>query len=349
MNTHEIDRRTFLKTMALVAASSALAPMVTEARSPRKAPLDGFPDLKYNADGKFRIVQFTDTHYIAGDERSPRALNNVREMLDIEKPDLVIHTGDIIFGRPAQQSLKEILSPMGERQIPWAVALGNHDGQFGMSRKEVYDYIRTLPYNINTAQKPGVTGDSNDVITISSPKGKVDRVLYLLDTGDRYYHEGKDMWGSLVMNQVDWYQAQAQTLSMTNGGKRVPALMFQHIPVTEFTTALADKANHVMVGNQTEAVCSPEYNTGVFERIQQPGDVEAMICGHDHDNDYNMRWHGFNFIYGRFSGCDTVYNNLKPNGCRVIELTQGKPGFHTYIRHFGGHTEQEVFVPSDFE
>ena len=74
------------------------------------------------------------------------------DQFDKEKPDLVIHTGDIIFGEPAKESLTELLKTIGDKRIPWAVALGNHDGQFGMSRKEVYDYVRTLPYNINTAQ-----------------------------------------------------------------------------------------------------------------------------------------------------------------------------------------------------
>ena len=45
--------------------------------------------LKYGEDGKFKILQFTDTHYIVGDERSERALGNVIEMLDTEKPDFV--------------------------------------------------------------------------------------------------------------------------------------------------------------------------------------------------------------------------------------------------------------------
>ena len=67
-----------------------------------------FAKFKFNPDGKFKILHLTDTHYVSGDPRSERALKNVIEMLDSEKPDLVIHTGDIIFGRPAEESLPYI-------------------------------------------------------------------------------------------------------------------------------------------------------------------------------------------------------------------------------------------------
>ncbi|MBR0321079.1 MAG: metallophosphoesterase, partial [Bacteroidales bacterium] len=57
--------------------------------------------FRFRPDGKFKVLQFTDTHYIAGNPKSERALKNVIQMLDIEKPDLVIHTGDIVYGNPA--------------------------------------------------------------------------------------------------------------------------------------------------------------------------------------------------------------------------------------------------------
>lgn len=345
--SHGVTRRGFLTTLALLAVGNSL-PACSAGKSD-KTTLPECPDLRFRKDGKFKIVQLTDTHVIAGDERSSRALQNVAEMLDVEKPDLVIHTGDIIFGRPARDSFQQILSLIGERRIPWAVALGNHDGQFGLSRQEAYDFIRTLPYNINTQQKVGVSGDSNDIITLSTRRGRPERMLCLFDSHDEVKYEGKTSYASLEMDQVDWFEQQACRLARQNKGKALPTLIFQHIPPAEFTEALADKDHHRMTGNQKEKVCSPSFNNGTFTRIMSHPEVEAIFCGHDHDNDYAMHWHGCHFVYGRYSGCDTVYNNLKPNGCRVIELEQGKPGFRTYIRLFGGNTEQEVVVPGGFK
>ena len=57
--------------------------------------------LKFNADKKFKIVQFTDVHWVPGDSASEEAAERMNEVLDVEKPDLVIYTGDLVFGKPA--------------------------------------------------------------------------------------------------------------------------------------------------------------------------------------------------------------------------------------------------------
>ncbi|MFQ9503435.1 MAG: hypothetical protein ACLR1G_05060 [Alistipes indistinctus] len=79
------------------------------------------------------------------------------------------------------------------------------------------------------------------------------------------------------------------------------------------------------------------------------GDVQAILCGHDHDNDYAMQWNGMFLMFGRFGGCDTVYNDLKPSGARVIELTEGEPGFRSWIRIYGKGITQDLNYPEDFK
>ena len=77
--------------------------------------------LKFNDNGKFKIVQFTDTHIIAGDKRCDAAMERMAEVLDAEKPDFVIYTGDLIFGRPAKESLLQAIDPVVSRGIPFGV------------------------------------------------------------------------------------------------------------------------------------------------------------------------------------------------------------------------------------
>ena len=43
------------------------------------------PVLKFNKDGKFKIVQFTDVHYIHGNPKSAVSLERINEVLDAEK------------------------------------------------------------------------------------------------------------------------------------------------------------------------------------------------------------------------------------------------------------------------
>ena len=59
--------------------------------------------LKFNPDGTFKIVQFTDVHFKYGNSNSDIALERMRQVLDIEKPDLVIFTGDVIYGNRRQK------------------------------------------------------------------------------------------------------------------------------------------------------------------------------------------------------------------------------------------------------
>ena len=53
--------------------------------------------LQFNSNKKFKIVQFTDVHWVPGNPASEEAAERMNEILDAEKPDLVIYTGDLIF------------------------------------------------------------------------------------------------------------------------------------------------------------------------------------------------------------------------------------------------------------
>lgn len=346
-----MDRRDFLKNSAsaAVAGAAMTIPGIGAVASERvqttdeKTPADGIAHrLKYNKNGKIKIVQFTDTHYVCGDPDSERALKNVIQTLDAEMPDFVIHTGDIVFGKPAGQAAKEILHPLVERRIPFAVAMGNHDSDFDLSRTEMFKVLRSIPGNVNTIDDDGISGCSNDIITISGSKG-VDRVLYLFDSGNRAEVGGVNGWGYVHQDQVAWYKNHSRAFTKANGGKPVPSVAFFHIPVPEYNEALRDPSK-VLMGNIGEEPCSPSVNSGLYLAMREMGDVQAIVTGHDHNDDFVMKWRDFFFIYGRFSGCDTVYNDLKPNGARVFEFKEGDDGFRTWVRLYGGKVEQDLYL-----
>ncbi len=348
-----IDRRTFIKDSAL----AGMAGMITTSSAAGVLSSEIKPEnyefsetkLSFNKDGKFKILQITDTHYIAGNPKSKRALKNVEQMLDLEKPDLVIHTGDVIFGKPAEKSLRQILEPISERKIPFAVALGNHDEEYDKTREEVADIITSIPGNINVNAK-GIYGATNCVLTLGSSKNdKVKWIFYLLDSNRSSTIEDiPHTYGHIHFDQIAWYREQSQAFTKMNGGKPIPALAFFHIPLPEHKEASQDDKNGVMRGTRGENVASPKINSGLFVSMKEMGDVQAVFVGHDHNSDFAAYWNKMFFIYGRFSGCDTVYNDLKPNGARVIELTEGEKGFRSWIRLNGGEIIQDLQYPDDF-
>ena len=344
-----MKRRSFLKNAAFLTAAAAAAPALSQCRrreSGTDAPLgDIAREFRYGPDGTFKVLQLTDTHYITGDPRSERALSTVREMLGAERPDLVIHTGDIVFGRPDLQSAQEILQPIADRGIPFAVALGNHDSQFGATREEMYQVIRDIPGCVNLPPKEGVYGCSNDVITLAGPDG-VDRVLYLFDSMDAVILKGEEeihSYDYIRFSQLQWYRAHSEAFTKNNGGVPVPSLAFFHIPLCEVTEGLAS-GGRLVAGENGEPPCPSRLNSGLLAQMRELGDIQAIVNGHDHDCDYVLDYGNMYYIYGRFSGCDTVYNHLGPSGARMFEFTQGARAFRTWIRLQGGEVRYDLVL-----
>ena len=355
-----MKRRSFLKNAAFLTGAVALAPTLSACKRGRGEPEFRIAkNLHFRADGGFTVLQFTDTHYIAGDSRSKRALDCVKEALEAVKPDLVIHTGDILFGRPDLDSAREILQPLSDSGIPWAVALGNHDSQFGSTREAVFKLIREMPGNVNLPPKDGVYGCSNDVITLSGAKG-VERVFFLFDSMDAVVLKGEEdihCYDYIRHNQIAWYRSLSEKFSAENNGTPVPSLAFFHIPLPEVQEALAKGI--VPVGNNGEPPCPSRLNSGLFAQFREMGDVQAIVTGHDHDCDYVLPYGGIYFIYGRFSGGDTIYNHLGPDGyipsdgptapgtlpgCRLFQFLEGEPGFSTCVRPMGGARQYNYVI-----
>lgn len=305
------------------------------------------PALKFNADKKFKIVQFTDVHYIDGDPRSAGSLENIAETLDAEKPDLVIITGDVIYGKPAEASMRAVLKPISERKIPFAVTYGNHDDEFDMTREELFTVIQSVPYNLTTTTE-GVHGVTNFILPIrSATSEKTAELLYCFDSNAYSKLEDVKGYDYIRADQIAWYRRQSESFTRANGGIPIPSLAFFHIPFPEFNQASSDEYAH-FCGTRMEAASSPKLNSGMFVAMKEMNDIEGVFVGHDHDNDYAVQWHGILLAFGRYSGGNTVYNNLKPNGARIIELTEGVKGFRTYIRLRGGAIINDLKYPEYF-
>ncbi|KAI6550933.1 hypothetical protein MCOR03_009182, partial [Pyricularia oryzae] len=104
--------------------------------------------LKVRDDGKFRIVQISNTHmvtdvglcknainaygnYLPWTEANPLTVKFIGEILDIEKPNLVILIGDQLHHdiRDSQSALFKVVAPIIERLIPFAAVFGNYNSE----------------------------------------------------------------------------------------------------------------------------------------------------------------------------------------------------------------------------
>lgn len=122
--------------------------------------------ISFREDGTLKIAQFTDTHYIHGDSKSDTTILNIKSILDSEKPDLVILTGDIVTGKPVKEGWNDITTLFIEREIPFAVTLGNHDDENGVTRSELEEIITAYPFNINYSTRTLSSGVMNNSIPV---------------------------------------------------------------------------------------------------------------------------------------------------------------------------------------
>ena len=306
-------------------------------------------ELRFNSNHKFKIVQFTDVHWIYDDPKSEEAAERMREVLDAERPDLVVYTGDIIFAKPAAPALQRALEPAIERGIPFAVTWGNHDDEQDMTRAELSAYIKDMKGNL-TSHTEGISGQTNYTLSVKSSDGRRDAaVLYIFDSHSYSKIERVKGYDWIKHDQVAWYIEQSKAFTAKNGGAPLPALAFMHIPLPEMRD-MTQNQNIYMVGTRKEMVCAPEINTGLATAMLSAGDVRGLFVGHDHVNDYVVDWYGILMGYGRFTGGKTVYHDIpQGNGARVIELTEGSRDIHTWIRIKDGKVINEVNFPADAE
>jgi hypothetical protein len=118
--------------------------------------------LRVGENHKFKIVQISDTHMGTGvgvckdaidadgnnlpqSDADPLTVNFIAKILDLEKPSLVILTGDQLHHDTpdSQTALFKVAAPIIERSVPFAAVFGNHDseGAHALSRKCSSSYL----------------------------------------------------------------------------------------------------------------------------------------------------------------------------------------------------------------
>ncbi len=302
--------------------------------------------LKFSRDGKFKIVQFTDVHYKYDDQvNSQISLERINEVLDAEHPDFVIFTGDVVVSNETFKGLDIVLEPCIKRNIPFGVVFGNHDDEYDYARPELYDYIAKKKGCLMPARAGDVAPDY--VLTVKSSKDKKNAaLLYCIDSHSYTKIKSVPGYDWIKLDQIIWYRNKSMEFTELNEGVPLPALAFFHIPIPEYKDAVMEDKNRLF-GVKGEGVACPTTNSGLFTAIKECGDVMGTFVGHDHNNDYAVAYKEVLLAYGRYTGGNTVYNNLA-NGARVIILQEGERKFDSYIRLADGEIESRISYPGSF-
>ncbi|WP_338448119.1 metallophosphoesterase family protein [Niallia oryzisoli] len=362
-NQDVVDRRKFIKiggmsTLALTLGATGLpGDLFNTSTTTAYAASNENIKLKFQPNGKFKIVQFNDTQDDENIDR--RTIELMDKVLDTEKPDFVVINGDVITGGPdtpteTRQAINNVAQPMEKRGIKWAITYGNHDEdstpKSGLNEEDMLQIYMSYKHNVNMPSDKGITGTGNMNLLIQNSKGSDAAFnLWLLDSG-RYApetiagqdFEGYPTWDWVRGNQVNWYYETSKKLE-NQFGRKIPSLMFMHIPLWEHrfmwfssvddrSAAAHERAviKHNIVGERNEDECPGPFNSGMFSAILDRGDVKGVFCGHDHINTYHGNYYGVLLGYAGNTGFGTYglsgaeRNRLR--GARVFNLDENQEG-----------------------
>ncbi|KAF9573316.1 purple acid phosphatase [Mortierella alpina] len=324
------------------------------------------PTLRFKRDGSFKIVQFADIHMATGPHSCHQApesmsctgdintLEMMERMLDAERPDLIVFSGDNVDGITSNDAYATILKyskPVVDRRLPWTIIFGNHDEEGDLSREEMMRSVQDIPYSLSQRGPLDVSGTGNYVLSIRRSDGtenledeeevsglghKNSRFhLYFLDSGAYSFNLEYPGWDWIKDDQVEWFRQTSRAITSKYRKKDVPnALAFFHIPIPEYDLteeedegdqndselARTKRPTSRIVGDKREGVSTPSYNSGMFDAIYDSEDVRATTAGHDHLNDYCLDHRGINLCYGGGLGYGSYGNSAVPRRSRVFEI-----------------------------
>ncbi len=300
--------------------------------------------LRFNADGTFKILAFGDVHWDKATEKDKATLRAMETIVEAEQPDFVIYTGDNCVSDElgdVKQGYLDLTEPVIRRKIPWAATLGNHDAERGgISRRDVFSSMLGLPGNLSRLGPSDIHGYGNFILPIMDPLGKERAALvYVLDSNAYFKRAGLETYDWIHQDQIQWYRHCSETYRKENGGHYLPSYAFCHIPLPEFAWV---HTNRTTVGVKQEDVCSSAINGGLAATILDHRDIKALFCGHDHVNDFISSFDGLWLGYVRGIGYNTYGKDNYARGSRVILLKQGTSSFDTWLRLENGQVVNRV-------
>ncbi|KAL8059353.1 hypothetical protein ABFX02_03G081300 [Erythranthe guttata] len=189
--------------------------------------------------GEFRVLQVADMHFADGkttpcEDVLPQQmaacsdLNTtafIRRVILAEKPDLIVFTGDNIFGfdaTDAAASMNAAFAPAVASNIPWAAVLGNHDQESTLSRQGVMKHIVGMKNTLSQVNPTGVhviDGYGNYNLEVHGVQGSnlVNKSLlnlYFLDSGDYSTVPSIPGYGWIKPSQQVWFQHTSSKLKV---------------------------------------------------------------------------------------------------------------------------------------
>ena len=282
------------------------------------------PVLYTDEDGKFTVLQFSDTHFTTG-----LSWNDVSVLAKMEKltteynPDLVVVSGDMLDDGERgvynkKFSLDKVIGLFESLEQYWAYIPGNNDGiKYGTSA-DVTAYLSESEYCL-CADVKEISGGAQYTIDISDGE-KIVHSFVFLDTMDYDEEDEEHIYGYVHEDQVAWCKnAIDEKITLNND---IMLSVFIHENTPNFAKAAIDgeayKDGYSLLDEMKEEYNIPK-NAPLDEIFEDSGRVGLVSMGHSHPKEGKCSF--YNGIYyhvtpqTRVSGTlitiDTKADNVK--------------------------------------
>ncbi|MBE6540948.1 MAG: hypothetical protein E7672_00655 [Ruminococcaceae bacterium] len=315
--------------------------------------------LKKDPARDYKILNLTDTQMRNDDWEEDRVRRKVldytvEELVKRTSPDLITISGDIAgVGRiPSYTMFADLMESFG---IPWAPVWGNHDIDEVENMDKVADLFLSYPHCIFEKGEREM-GHGNYIISIEE-NGTPVHALFMMDS-----HDGGGFWapdGSRVHgsdklwdNQLYWLAEQNEMLRSrgcrdTSLHIHQPIRAYKHAWEAAFREGFDRREISVedtytgecwrdgykdSFGVCREGVSCHPLEDGVLEALIDGGTTRHVFCGHDHCNNFSIKYHGVRLTYNMKTGCGSAWKEDTNGGTLITVGSDGiKDVRHEYI------------------
>lgn len=295
------------------------------------------------SNNKVKVLQITDPQVFMTneDELYSRAYKYMDYVVEQTNPDLIIVTGDIIYGRYDNDGtiFTSIVNRMESYNTPWAPVFGNHDNESPVGTDYQVNKLLTAK-NCLFKRRSELSGNGNYSVGLFINDDLV-RSLYMIDTKGCTQIDGdtkKSAAYGISQEQID-YITDCQAKCEQYQGKVVKGFVAMHVMPSLMTSAVYIKYG-VKVNDlsKIKSFAIPENNDGDFGSfnensvlvVDKNGDafysfldcnIDGIFAGHEHQNNASVIFDGIRMTYGLKSSTCDFYDASKLGGT-LIEVSE---------------------------
>ena len=279
-----------------------------------------------------------DKNYTAPDKMEDRLFKFLRETINATKPDLILITGDLVYGEfdDAGTSLIALINAMESFQIPWAPVFGNHDNESKKGVDWQCEQLENAEYCLFKQRE--LSGNGNYTVGIAQG-GELTRVFFMMDSNGCGAASAESLANGHTYNnyvgfkedQVAWFMEVGTEIKELSPETKISFAF--HIQMNEFKNAYAQygytstntKNNPINIDAHPDKKDTDfgylgadmkgpwDVNNIVFKKMVSLG-VDSIYVGHEHNNSASVVYNGIRFQYSQKISTYDRCNWLTPSG-----------------------------------